>query len=67
MDQTNPDKPTLRVFQDRGGKWRWRLRATNGQIIAGSTEDFARKNNAVRAADDFVRITKADVKVEVDE
>lgn len=67
MDQTNPDKPTLRVFQDRGGKWRWRLRAINGRIIAGSTEDFARKNNAVRAADDFVRITKADVKVEVDE
>lgn len=42
---------TLRVFKDKAGKWRWHLKAANGKKIATSGESFARKHNAVRAAE----------------
>lgn len=28
------------VFKDRAGEWRWRLRDTNGKIIADSGEGY---------------------------
>ncbi len=34
----------------RGGDWYWRLRATNGRIIADGSEGYAKRGNAIRAA-----------------
>lgn len=38
------------VYEGRDG-WRWRLRATNGQIVASSNEAFASMANARHAAE----------------
>lgn len=44
----------LRVFEDRGGVWRWQtLSPVNGKITATSGEAFASKSNAKRAASRF--------------
>jgi uncharacterized protein YegP (UPF0339 family) len=39
------------IYADASGAYRWRLRASNGQIIASSGESFASKANATRAAE----------------
>lgn len=41
----------LELYEDEGGKWRWRLIAGNGRITAASGESFAKKGNALRAAE----------------
>ena len=38
------------VYEDSEGQWRWRLIAGNGRVVADSAEGYARKRNAVRAA-----------------
>ena len=38
--------PRFEVFQDRSKKWRFRLRATNGKIIAVG-EGYASRRNAI--------------------
>jgi uncharacterized protein YegP (UPF0339 family) len=38
------------VYADAAGKYRWRLKASNGEIVASSGESFASKANAERAA-----------------
>lgn len=43
-------KPLFEVFKDKKGEWRFRLRATNGKIIAVS-EGYASKRNAVMGTD----------------
>jgi len=32
---------TFELFTDKAGQWRWRLRHTNGNIIADSGEGYA--------------------------
>lgn len=39
----------LTVYLSDDG-WRWRLRAINGKTVADSGEAYARKRNAVKAA-----------------
>ena len=39
------------IYADTGGNYRWRLRASNGQIVASSGESFASKGNAREAAE----------------
>jgi uncharacterized protein YegP (UPF0339 family) len=34
------------VYEDRGGKYRWRLRHRNGNVIASSGQGYTRKHNA---------------------
>lgn len=34
------------IYQDAGGKWRWRIKGRNGRIMAASGESFASKRNA---------------------
>jgi uncharacterized protein len=41
------------VYEDAGGKYRWRLKADNGQIMASSGDSFFSKQNAERAAAGF--------------
>jgi uncharacterized protein len=35
------------VYQDRQNHWRWRLRDTNGRIIADSGEGYTTKQGAI--------------------
>ena len=37
------------IYQDKQGKWRWRLQARNGRIVADSGQGYASKRNATRA------------------
>lgn len=39
------------IYSDTGGNYRWRLKASNGQIVASSGESFDSKSNATRAAE----------------
>ena len=36
------------VYRDHKGEWRWRLRATNGRVIAASSEGYGRRHGAKR-------------------
>ena len=33
------------LYRDAGGAWRWRLRATNGNVLADSAEGYARRED----------------------
>jgi uncharacterized protein YegP (UPF0339 family) len=41
-------RPVFEVYQDRGGEWRWRLVAANGNIVADSAEGYVSKQGAKR-------------------
>ena len=40
----------LHTYRDAGGKWRWRMLARNGKIVADSAEGYTRRNGARAAA-----------------
>ena len=42
---------TFELFEDSGGKWRWRLRHDNGNIIADSGQGYASKQKAKQGLD----------------
>ncbi len=52
-------KPTFEVFEDSAGEWRWRLVATNGNIIADSGEGYQSKQGARRGIDSVKRTAPA--------
>jgi uncharacterized protein YegP (UPF0339 family) len=39
-------KCKFEVYRDRAGEWRWRLRDTNGTIIADSGEGYSTRGGA---------------------
>ncbi len=39
------------VYKDKSGEWRWRLKATNGQIIATSGEGYVNKSGCESGID----------------
>jgi hypothetical protein len=41
-------RATFEVFRDRAGEWRWRLVASNGNIIADSGEGYQSKQGVER-------------------
>jgi uncharacterized protein YegP (UPF0339 family) len=43
----------FQIYADAGGKYRWRLVASNGRTAASSVEHFDSKANAWRAAEDI--------------
>jgi uncharacterized protein YegP (UPF0339 family) len=43
------------VYKDAGGKYRWRLKDSNGEKIASSGESFASESNAKRAPENVKR------------
>ena len=51
------------VYKDRGGEYRWRLRAQNSQVLATSGDGYAEKRSCL-AAIDSVRRNAADAPVE---
>ena len=44
----------LEIYRDGRGEWRWRLRASNGRILADSSEGY-RRRASVRKAVERVR------------
>ena len=40
-------------YKDSAGEWRWRVKATNGQIIGASSEGYSRHSDAVTNAKVF--------------
>lgn len=43
------EKYFFRLYKDRAGGWRWRLKSANGQIVADSGESYSQRSNAIRA------------------
>ncbi len=37
------------TYQDKAGKWRWRLKARNGRVVADSGQGYSTKGNAKQA------------------
>lgn len=33
------------IYEDKGGSWRWRRKATNGNIVGASTEGYSSKGD----------------------
>ena len=46
---------TFEIYRARDG-WRWRAKRANGRIVADSGEAYTRKNDAHRAAFNFVAV-----------
>lgn len=40
-------------YQDKRGEWRWRRKATNGNIVGSSTEGYKAKPDAVNNAERY--------------
>jgi uncharacterized protein YegP (UPF0339 family) len=53
--ETGRARPKFEVYEVRGRKYRWRLRAANGQIIAMSDDSFASESNAREAVETVQR------------
>ena len=47
---------TYEYYKDSTGEWRWRLKATNGRIIADSGEGY---KNEQECLDDIDRVKKS--------
>ena len=56
-------RATFEVYRDSAGEWRWRLVASNGNIIADSGEGYSSKQGAERGIESVKR-TAADAEVE---
>ncbi|PSQ38602.1 DUF1508 domain-containing protein [Halobacteriales archaeon SW_5_70_135] len=61
-----PSEPTFELYRDSAGEWRWRLVATNGNIVADSGEGYASKQGARRGIDSVRRIAPEAVVHEVE-
>lgn len=56
-------KPKFEVYEDVAGKYRWRLKSSNGQKIASAARALKARANAKRAAE-TVKATAPDADVE---
>jgi uncharacterized protein YegP (UPF0339 family) len=45
-DQPQESKARFELYEDRGGKWRWRLRHRNGNIIASGGQGYSSRQKA---------------------
>ncbi len=45
----------VEIYEDKAGEWRWRLKSSNGSIVASSNEHFYSESNAKRAAENMMR------------
>ena len=50
-DRLQYGQPHFEVYEDREERWRWRLVASNGRIIADSGQGYATKSGATGAID----------------
>lgn len=57
-----PSEPRFELYVDNAGEWRWRLVATNEEIIADCGEGYSSKQGAKRGIQSVKRAApKADV------
>ncbi|PSQ16182.1 DUF1508 domain-containing protein [Halobacteriales archaeon QS_8_69_26] len=61
-----PRKAVFELYEDNAGKWRWRLVAANGNIIADSGEGYSTKQGAQRGIES-VKESAPDAEVRVTE
>ncbi|WP_435320682.1 HVO_2922 family protein [Haloarchaeobius sp. TZWSO28] len=60
-----PAKPVFELYRDSASEWRWRLVATNGNIIADSGEGYSSKQGAKRGIESVKRsVPKAEIREE---
>lgn len=59
-----PAEPTFEVYEDNAGEWRWRLVASNSNIIADSGEGYVSKQGAKRGIES-VKATAPDAQIVV--
>jgi uncharacterized protein YegP (UPF0339 family) len=55
------------IYQDKSGEWRWRLRSSNGQLVANGGEGFASKSNVIRALESVRKNAQSEGHVEIGE
>ena len=53
----------LEIYRDGRGEWRWRLRASNGRIVADSGEGYQRRASALHAMQRVHTMLSGDVPV----
>lgn len=53
--EVSKKKAVLEVYRDKGRQWRWRLVATNGNIIANSGEGYKNKCDCTNMVEGIVR------------
>ena len=53
--------PTIETYRDTRGEWRWRLRASNGRLIADSGEGYSDRRGVMRAIEALRRALPAAV------
>jgi uncharacterized protein len=56
-------RATFEVYQDKAGEYRWRLRATNSQILAIASQGYSDKRGATNAIESIKRAV-ADAPIE---
>ena len=42
---------TAEVYRDAVGRWRWRLKANNGEVIADSGQSYGRRRDCLAGLD----------------
>jgi uncharacterized protein YegP (UPF0339 family) len=63
-EEANSDKLKFEVYEDKANEYRWRLKATNGQIVAASSEGYKAKADCEHAIE---LIKKGAAQAEVDD
>ena len=53
----------LQIYRDGRREWRWRLRASNGRILADSGEGYRRRASVYEAVERVKSILAGDVPV----
>ena len=61
-----PRNAVFELYEDNAGEWRWRLVASNGNIIADSGEGYSTKQGAQRGIES-VKNSAPDAEVRVTE
>ncbi|MGB4136927.1 MAG: YegP family protein [Microbacterium sp.] len=54
------------LYTDKGGEWRFRLKAGNGEVIATASEGYTSKSGALNGIDSIRRNAPEAEVVEVD-
>ena len=52
---------TFTLYKDKAGEWRWRLKHSNGNILATASEGYASKASAMKCIENVKASSSADV------
>ena len=50
-DEADTDKLKFETYEDKGKEFRWRCKASNGQVVASSSEGYKNKKDCEHAVD----------------